>query len=124
MRNLDAATIRYLVPVIGMNVHDMEILQQLVKAGAVVPEHIWIEKQVQVVELNDDDPELIQQAVGEVQQNLIFEAFDVHLEDHIALVVPQMPLFPACKRREDLVFGGPEILFSRNRTPDALKEAP
>ena len=59
MRNLDIASSRHLIPVVGMNVGNMKMTEQLFETETVVLEHVRVEELVQVVKLDDDHPELV-----------------------------------------------------------------
>ena len=107
--DFDAFAPRHFVPVVGMEVRDLEEPKQLVKAHLVEPKGVGLEEPVKMVELNDHDAELFEQAIGYVQQDLVLAPLDIHLQDHLSFIGGKILFLPRSERGEDIVVHCPQI---------------
>ena len=73
-----------------MDIHEVECFQEFLKTGSEKAKRKGVEKRIQAMKLNNNDPELIQQALRCAENHLVLRAFDIHLQNQIANVVPKI----------------------------------
>src|SRR5215813_7952575 len=78
-RNFNIAFPDATAAIIWMNVHDMKMLEDFFEEGFVESENECVEHSVDVVKLNDHDPEVHQHFYGGAEKYFIFRPFNIHL---------------------------------------------
>ena len=105
--------------VVGMEVDRNEIEAQLLHRLANTAANERLAERVEVMKLDDDDPESAEQGTLGVVDDAVLGSLDVHLEEQVARIGGGMAAHPTLKRCRPLAIEGTEEdrLEAQGRTP-------